>query len=321
MTAKIKTFGVTTEDTSLAFSIAGMQPGKWLKNAAKAVWNGIQNGVKAIGDFAKNIFDGGKELLSAIGRGDWGIFVNWAKNDPLGALAGGGAIAVGGWFIGSATGITALAAGGISSLWATLGSIKIGGTTLALALPTLQQALVSGGNTIVNLDWMQSDKAILESLNSTYLAFLNNVGESTGRLLAGFILGGGKSNPKLRLNITATAAIIIQAEQEGSDIEEEMIEELSTLANAFKAYVVNLAGKLGYLELRKYARNNIRTGIPAIDKKIANWGLIEGQSWSIATQIEEKLEKLEETNAPAANFLEGLIEGFGEGWNDFLVMT
>jgi hypothetical protein len=321
MTAKIRTFGVTLENSALAFSTPGVKPGIWLQNAAGEVWSFIKNGVKSALDLGRKMLEGGKELLGAIFRGDWGIFVDWAKNDPLGFLAGGAAVAIGGWFIGAASGLTALAAGGISSLWATLGSIRIGGVAISLVLPSIQQAIVSGTNTIVNLDWMQSDKAIEESLNSTYLTFLNNVGESTGRLLAGMLLGGGKTNPKLTLNITATAAIIIQAEQEGSDIEEEMIEELSALANAFKRYWMTLAGKTGMFELRKYARQNIRTGIPAIDKKIANWGLIEGQSFSIATSIENKLEKLEETNPAAATVLEGLVSGFGEAWSEFLVMT
>ncbi|HEY9903013.1 MAG TPA: hypothetical protein V6D43_11395 [Candidatus Sericytochromatia bacterium] len=321
MAEKIKTFGVGIEDSALAFSTPGVTPSAWLQDAAGAVWGFIKKGVKSAIELGKKMFEGGKELLAAIGRGDWGIFIDWAKNDPLGFLAGGAAVAVGGWFIAGATGLTALAAGGISSLWATLGSIKIGGVAIALALPSIQQAIVGGTTTIVNLDWMQSDKAIEESLKSTYNAFLNNVGESTGRLLAGMLLGGGRSNPKLTLNITATAAIIIQAEQEGSDIEEEMIEELSALANAFKRYWTALAGKTGMLELRKYARGNIRTGIPQIDAKIKNWGLIEGQSFTIATHLEEATEKLKTENEAAGNLVEGLFSGFGDGWNDFLIMT
>lgn len=320
-TAKIKTYGVGIEDSALAFSTPGVTPGTWLQDAASQVWGAIKNGVKSVLEFAGRIFEGGKELLSAIGRGDWGIFVQWAKNDPFGFLAGGAAVAIGGWFIGSATGLTAMAMGGISSLWATLGSIKFGGVALGAMLPSLQQVLVSGGNIIVNTDWLQSDKAILEQLNGTYLSFLNNVGESTGRLLAGFALGGGKANPKLRLNITATAALVITARQQGSEIEEEMVEELTQVANAFIRYATNLAGKLGYLQFRKWARNNVRTGIKSVDAKIANWGLQEGQSWSIAQQIEEKVEKLQESDPALGNFVEGLLEGFGDGFQDFLLVT
>lgn len=320
-TGKIKTYGVGIEDSALAFSTPGVTPSAWLQNAAGQVWNAIKNGVKSVVEFAGRIFEGGKELLNAIGRGDWGIFIQWAKDDPFGFLAGGAAVAIGGWFIGSVTGLTAMAAGGISSLWATLGSIKFGGVALGAMLPSIQQVLVSGGNIIVNTDWAQSDKAIEEELKGTYLSFLNNVGESTGRLLAGLLLGGGKANPKLRLNITATAALVITARQQGSEIEEEMVEELSQLANAFIRYATNLAGKCGLLKFRQWARKKFRTGVKAIDSKIANWGLQEGQSWSIAQQIEEKVEKLKETDEIAGTLAESLLEGFGGGLQDFLLVT
>jgi hypothetical protein len=143
-------------------------------------------------------------------------------------------------------------------MWASLGAMKIGGVTVGLMLPTLQQAIVSTGNTVYNLDWAKSDKAILAELEGAYLGFLNNVGESTGRMLAGLLLGGGKKNPKLNISITATAALIITARQDGSNIEEELIEELSQLANVFMRYATTLAGKLGYLKLRGTTKRSYR---------------------------------------------------------------
>ncbi|WP_293303294.1 hypothetical protein, partial [Microcoleus sp. PH2017_27_LUM_O_A] len=98
-------------------------------------------------------------------------------------------------------------------------SIKIGGFTLGMMLPTLQQAIVGTTNTLYNLDWAQSDAAIVAELESMYNSFLNTVGESTGRMLAGFMLGGGKSNPKMNINITASAALCIRAQQEGRRVE------------------------------------------------------------------------------------------------------
>ncbi|MEG3840025.1 hypothetical protein [Microcoleus sp. herbarium14] len=319
--AQQKTYGVSIEDSALAFSTEGVTPGKWLQDAAGAVWNAIKGGVQAALDLGKRMIDGGKELLSAIARGDWGIFGSWLKDDPVGAIAGGAAVAVAGWFIGSATGITAVASSGIASMWAALGSVKIGGFAIGLMLPTLQQAIVSGGNTVYNLDWAQSDTAILAELSGMYNSFLNTVGESTGRMLAGFMLGGGKNNPKMNINITATAALCITAQEEGSDITEELVEELSQLANTFIRYATNLAAKLGYLELRKWARNNVRTGIKSIDSAIANWGLQEGQSWTVAQQVENKIEAITEENPSLGNFLEGFVEGFGDGFSDFILMT
>jgi hypothetical protein len=276
---EVKTWGVTIENSALAFSTEGIQPGKWLQNTASQVWGAIKKGVQTVIEFGKKIWEGGKELLAAIGRGDWALFGQWLKDDPLSFLAGGAAVAVAGWFIGSATGLMALASGGIASMWSALGSVKLGGVALGAMLPTLQQAIVGTTNTIINVDWLQSDNAILAELKNVHLAFMNTFGESVGRLLVGMFLGGGKGNPKLTLNITGAAAVAIEAEQDtGNNIQEEIIDELSSLTNAFIRYARNLAFKIGYMNLRKYARENIKTGIKVIDEKIANWGLQEGQS-------------------------------------------
>jgi hypothetical protein len=320
--SEIKTWGVTIEDSALAFSTEGIQPGKWLQNTASQVWGAIKKGVQTVIDFGKKIWEGGKELLAAIGRGDWALFGQWLKDDPLSFLAGGAAVAVAGWFIGSATGLTALASGGIASMWSALGSVKLGGVALGAMLPTLQQVIVGTTNTIINVDWLQSDSAILAELKNVHSAFMNTFGESVGRLLVGMFLGGGKGNPKLTLNITGAAAVAIEAEQDtGNNIQEEIIDELSSLANAFIRYARNLAFKIGYMNLRKYARENIKTGIKAIDEKIANWGLQEGQSFVINQKVDDKLENITESNPDLGNFLEGLKEGALDGFNEFVVMT
>jgi hypothetical protein len=44
---KDKTYGVTIEDSALAFSLPGVTPGKWLQDAASTVFNAIKDGVQA----------------------------------------------------------------------------------------------------------------------------------------------------------------------------------------------------------------------------------------------------------------------------------
>ncbi|MEG4501292.1 hypothetical protein QUB05_21040 [Microcoleus sp. F10-C6] len=332
MAEQQKNWGVTLENSALAFSTPGVTPGKWIQDTAGQIWQGIKNGVKPVLDLGRRMLEGGKELLAAISRGDIGIFFDWFKNDPIGFLAGGAAVAVGGWFLGSALGlggvassaissITALASSGISSLWATATSIKIGGLTLGMMVPTLTSAICTGGSMLINLDWKESDKSILASLESAYNGFLETVGESAGRMLAGLVLGGGRNNPKLKINVSAAVALSIQAEMEGSEIEQELIEELSNLCNTFIRYAKNLAGKLGYMQFRKWARANVRTGIKSIDAKIANWGLIEGESYVINTVIDEKLEKVTEDNPALGSLLTGVKEGLFEGLGDFVQMV
>ncbi|MEG4583066.1 hypothetical protein QUA71_26145 [Microcoleus sp. MON1_C5] len=315
-------WGVTLDNSALAFSTEGITPGKWLKDTASAVWGAIKNGVQSVIDFGKKIFEGGKELLGAIGRGDWALFGQWLKNDPLGFLAGGAAVAVAGWFIGSASGLTALASGGVASMWSALGSIKLGGVALGAMLPTLQQAIVGTTNILINIDWLQSDSSILAELQAAHLSFMNTFGESVGRLLVGLFLGGGKSNPKLKINITGAAALAIQAEQDtGNNITEEIIDELSNLANTFIRYAKTIMAKIAYMNFRKLVREKVRTGIKSIDDKIANWGLQEGQSFTINSKIDDKIEKITESDPALGNFLEGFKEGALDGFNEFVVMT
>ncbi len=168
-----------------------------MQDTAGAIWNGIKAGVSSAIDLGKRMLEGGKELIGAIARGDWGIFADWFRDDPGSAIAGVGAVAVAGWFIAGATGITAVVSGGIASMWASLGALKIGGIAIGAMLPTLQQAIVSTGSTLMNLDWAKSDKAILVELNGAYLGFLNNVGESAGRMMVALAFGGAKTNPNL----------------------------------------------------------------------------------------------------------------------------
>ncbi|XZN93232.1 MAG: hypothetical protein ACM65M_10585 [Microcoleus sp.] len=316
-----QTFGVTLESSALAFSTEGIIPDKWLQDAAGTVWNGIKAGVKSALDLGKRMFEGGKELLGAIARGDWKIFGDWFKNDPGSAIAGGVAVAVAGWFIGSASGLTAVVSGGIGSMWAYLGGLKFGGIAVGALLPTLQQVILGTTNTIFNLDWSQSDKSILEELKNGYNTFLNQVGESTGRMLVNLAFGGAKTNPKLTLNLTAAASLSITKEiEDGNDISDELIDAMGEIANTFIRYARTLATKLGYLELRKFARNNIRTGIPAIDNRIKNWGIQEGQTFTINSVIDNKIEKITEENPALGNFLEGLKEGASDAFSDMVSM-
>lgn len=325
--AKPKSFGATVGDTSLALSTKGVAPTNWLESFT----GNVASYLSFVGDKLKllgsNMLEGLKEMGSAIKRGDIGIFLNWIIDDPVGAGAGIAAVAVGGWFIGSAIGagaaskgIVGVVSGAVASLWAKITAIRIGafgGVVIGSLLPSLKDAIIGGTQTILNLDWMQSDNAILRELQGAHINFLNIMGEGAGRLIAGFIMGGGQSNPQMTINATAAAALIIQSRDEGSEIEEEMIDAISDLANSFLRYAKFLAAKLAYMATRGWARENIRTGISAIDEKIKNWGLIEGQSFVINSQIDEKIESIEESNPALASAVEGLKEGLFDGIGDF----
>lgn len=329
-TEKPKTFGVTAGDTSLSLSTEGVKPSNWFESfigGAGSFFSFVGGKLEQLG---KNMWEGAKELGSAIQRGDIGLFLNWIKEDPVGAGAGIAAVAIGGWFIGAQTGIGAAIAnsrvvsvisGAVSAMWARIAAIRIGamgGLAIGALLPNLKDLIIGGTQTIINLDWMQSDNSILQELKSTHLQFLNTMGESAGRMIAGFIMGGAKNNPQLTINMTAAAALVIQARDEGSEIEEEMINAISDLANSFIRYAKYLTTKLAYMATRAWARENIRTGNKELDEKIKNWGLIENQSFIINSEINEKIEKIEESNPMLAAGLEGLKDGLFEGFFEYL---
>lgn len=319
MTAAV--FGVTLESSALALSLDGIIPDKWIQDTAGTIWNTITSGVKGAISLAKNMFEGAKELVGAIFRLDGKLFLDFLINEPVAAAAGVGAVAVAGFFIAAATGVTTAITGSVAGMWATLGGLKFGTLAVGAMLPTLQQAILGGSSVVMNLDWLQSDKSILAELDSAYLGFLNNVGESVGRMIVGLAFGGAKTNPRLTLNITAAAAFSITKEiEDDDDISDELIESMSELANIFIRYAKTLAGKLGYLGLRKYARENVKTGVKAIDEKIKNWGLIEGQSFTINTAIDNKIEKITEENPPLGNLLEGLKDGASDAFGDMIQM-
>jgi|AGSF01.1.fsa_nt_gi hypothetical protein len=327
-TTKAKTSGVTLEDSALAISTQGVTPSQWVKQGAENIWGKIKNGVKSVVNLGKRMIEGGKEMIAAIMRGDFKLFADWIEEDPAAFVAGGLAVALSGWLIAgaigaiaTATGLTAIVSGGMASMWAALGSVSIGGVALVALLPTMQQVILGTSTTIMNLDWAKSDKSILAELESTYLGFINQVGEGIGRMLVVMLFGGHRTNPRLTLNISAAASLSITKElEDGIDISDELIESMSMLANLFMGYVKNLAGKMGYLNLRKYARQNIRTGNKYLDDKIKNWGLVEGQSFVISSKISESIDEITEENPILGNLLEGLNEGMSDGFNDMIVL-
>ena len=73
--SEVKTWGVTIEDSALAFSTEGIQPGKWLQNTASQVWGAIKKGVQTVVEFGKKYGKEGKNywLQLHVGTGDCSV--------------------------------------------------------------------------------------------------------------------------------------------------------------------------------------------------------------------------------------------------------
>lgn len=302
--------GVTVENSSLIVSLGGTL-GSWFSAIGSSIGPILSRGLLNAKNLLKNMIGGAKELFGAIARGDWKIFENWLKEDPIAVTAGAVAVILTGGVIVGAVGA------GVAAIAAAIGGTGvIGGVTLAGIMPQLVNAAVGGVQTIYNFDFNKSDDALLKELQQGFVNFSGIAGESLGRSLAGFIVGKDKT-PKLTVNMRATSTMFMVLEDE-NEVAEEILEELSTIGWAVFRLARQALFTAGYINFRKWAKANIKSGIPWVDKAIASWGAEGGKSWILSEKVNTFVEAVENENAALGNFLEGLIEGFGEGMSEFI---
>lgn len=301
--------GITLNNTSLAVKL-GLPLGNFFTDIGSSMKAWLEKGLINLKNLAKNMIDGAKELAAAILRGDWNLFKSWLKEDPIAVAAGMGAVVlIGGVVVG----------GVVAGIGALAGAIGVGGATLAAVGGSVLGAAVSFGTQVWNFDFNKSDAAILAEINAAFGGLANVAGEALGRSLAGFIVNR-KETPKLKINIKATATMFLALDDNGdNEIAEEILEELSSLGWAFYRFAGKALFAQGYMNFRRWAKQNVKSGIPWVDKMIASWGEEGGKPWVISQQVNEVVEAIEKENAALGNFLEGALEGFGEGFKEFLV--
>jgi hypothetical protein len=301
--------GVTAENSSLAISL-GLRLGNWFSGIGSEIGSILSKGLLNVKSLLGNMVNGAKELFGAIGRGDWQIFKNWIKEEPVAATAGAVAVVlIGGLVVGAvATGVSAIA-GAIAAGGA------IGGITLATVLPSLVQGAVTGAETIYNFDFNKSDDQLLKELNQGFINFAGVAGESLGRALANFIVGGDKL-PKLRVDRQAMRTMFMVLEDE-SDAGEEILQELSTIGWAMFKLARQALFTAGFINFRKWAKANVRSGIPWVDKAIESWGT--GKPMVLSEKVNTFVSTIEEGNPALGSFLENAIEGFGGGTKEAVI--
>jgi hypothetical protein len=306
MTAAI---GVTLDNSSLAITW-GVNLGNWFQGLDSKIGNILSQGLLNVKNLLGNMVDGAKELFGAIARGDWNIFKNWLKEDPVAVAAGAVAVVlIGGLVVGAvSTGVAAIA-----GVVASAGTI--GGITLAGIMPGLVQGAVSGAEVIYNFDFNKSDDQLLKELNQGFINFAGVAGESLGRTIANLIIGSDKL-PKLRVDRNAMRTLFLALEDE-SETGEEILEELSTIGWAIFKLARQALFSIGFMKFRKWAKQNVKTGIPWVDRAIASWGT--GKPLVISEKVNEFYETVEKDNAALGNFLENFGEGFGTGTKEAVI--
>ncbi|MEG4459191.1 hypothetical protein [Microcoleus sp. N9_A1] len=308
-TKKQEEAGITLNNTSLAVKL-GLPLGGFFADIGSTMQAWLNKGLINLKNLAKNMLAGAKELGAAILRGDWNLFKSWLKEDPIAVAAGMGAVVlIGGVVVG----------GVVAGIGALAGAIGVGGATLAAVGSSVLGAAVSFGTQVWNFDFNKSDAAILAEINAAFGGLANVAGEALGRSLAGFIVNR-KETPKLKINIKATATMFLALDDNGdNEVAEEILEELSSLGWAFYRFAGKALFAQGYMNFRRWAKQNVKSDIPWVDKMIASWGEEGGKPWIVSQQVNEVVEAIEKENAALGNFLEGALEGFGEGFKEFLV--
>ncbi len=302
--------GVTLIDTSLAVA-RGLGVGKFFTDIGSTVGNWIKDGLGNIGSLLSNMAGGAAELFGAIARGDWSIFGKWLDENPIAAVAGAGAVLL----IGGT--VVALAASGIAAI---AGIVGTGATLWGITGGACLTAAVGAVATIYNFDFNKSDDALEAEVNAAFTGLANVAGNALGRAIAGIIVNQGAS-PKLKIDVKQTATMCLALEDDGEhELAQTILQELSGLCHAFCRFARQALFTVGYINFRKWARQNVHSGIEWIDKMIASWGTESGKPWIISAEVNKFTAKVTEKDVALGNFLQGAISGFGGGLQEFLVL-
>lgn len=289
---------------------------EWIEGVAPAIGSFVRKGAVRLRKLAEDMWAGGKELFGAIMRRDWSLFESFIAENPFAAGAGIVATGLAGALlvspIGAAIGILKTGLGVVVKGLRSMG--VLGGITIGVGLPSLISGLVRGTQQLYRFNWNQTDTEIEGEIKSAIASLYGQAGDSLGTALAGILVGGG-GNPKVEIGMKSLCALWETIEE---DIRDEVLESLSTLVFAGVRTAGLILFKKTYMSARKLIRSNFRTGIPAIDKAIAAWGLNGTKPWSIAYQIEEKIEEIPDENI--RNFVEEFVDSFFTDVGQFLLL-
>lgn len=233
------------------------------------------------------------------------------KKIVVGVLALAGAVAVGGlviigifsaiaWVAGSVFGATLLATGVIA------------------ALPLVIKLIGVAAPAILNFDWNISDEQIDEQLNQAIQAFYSQVGEAAGVSVGWLVCGILPGAATFAINPSAAAMITASLTEEAG---EEIWASINNCKQASTMAAANALIKQGYKNARRWVK---KPGSPMHDflvkqvgqERLDKWGEKDGKSWSIAKEIEERIEQVEDPWAKQATeeFVENFFESCGEAW-------
>lgn len=233
--------------------------------------------------------------------------VTWIKKNPLkalgiavGVIAGVAAI----WFL------APLVAAGVGAFLSASLLVQIG---VLLTISALFTFVITTATILWNFNWEISDKEIEQEIKSAQDGLYGMAGELVGQSL-GFVVGGAIPGAfSFLLNKHMAAAIFENLKEEAA---EELGGQLSALMRAtFRSFGQALL-KRQFKSARKYLKKNPNHPLSKIirekmgEKRFREWGEKDGQSFTIANKVEERVENIKDPRLQ--NFTENFLEGFGE---------
>lgn len=233
--------------------------------------------------------------------------VTWIKKNPLKALG----IAVG--VIVGVTAIWFLAPLLVAGAGAFLSAGLLTQIGILLTISALFTFVITTVNILWNFNWLVSDKEIDNEIKNAQNGLYGMAGELVGQSL-GYVVGGAIPGAfTFLLNKHMAAAIFENLKEEAA---EELGAQLSSLMRAtFRSFTTALI-KRQFKSARKYLKKNPNHPLSKIirekmgEKKFREWGNTDGQSFTIANQVEERVEAIKDPRLQ--QFTENFLEGFGE---------
>jgi len=312
----------------------------WSDQIASAIYGGFANSsyrqtftntfkdvLTNVKTLATKLVAKSQQVITKIKKGAK-FFVDWWKDDPVGATAG--AIAVGaslGLVVVVAGSATGAIAGGIAALRSLrIMSLISAGLKLAFvssAVGVLIRFMVRGVQSLWNFNWNVTDAKLKEQQEGLLINLYSAAGNVVGTTLATLICGTAPIEISKRTNLVkvnpmtlAKIRELTQFNPHSDDYGEVYEEMMDSLKNLIKV-TARTTGQIMFLESYKNIRKWIKQGFsksglsavfPGLGKAIAAWGEEGSQSWSFASAFENWVESIPDKKIAA--FTEEAVESF-----------
>lgn len=233
--------------------------------------------------------------------------VTWIKKNPIKAfglavLGVVGIVAI--CFLGP------LLAAGVGAFLSAGLLVQVG---ILLTISALFTFVITTAQIIWNFNWLVSDKEIENEIKAAQLGLYGMAGELVGQSLGYVVAGALPGAFTFIFNKKMSAAIFERLNEEA---QEELGSQLAMLARAtFRSFAVSVL-KRQFKSARRYLKKNPNHPLSKIlrekmgEKKFKEWGDVSGQNFSIASEVDERVEKIKDPRLQ--QFTENFLEGFSE---------